>query len=425
VNTIPPGQRVAVIGTGISGMVAAYLLHPHHDVTVFEADDRIGGHTHTVPVDEGGSRTWVDTGFIVFNDWTYPHFIRLLECLGVESQPSSMSFSVSCRRTGFEYNGGSFRQLLARKRNALSPRFWLMLRDILRFYREAPSLLESDEGELPLGDYLRRGGFSRAFIDWHIVPMGAAIWSTSAERMLGFPARFFVRFFQNHGFLSVHDRPTWRTIKNGSRSYAAALTAPYRDRIRLSSPIERIVRHRDHVDVRPSGRPAEAFDHVVIAAHSDQALAMLGDPSDAEREVLGAIRYQPNRTLLHTDASVMPRRRAAWASWNYHVPRDPRRGVSVTYWMNSLQSLTTPTPYLVTLNPVQPIDPDKVLRELVYDHPLFTPEAIAEQRRHEEISGVGRTHYCGAYWRYGFHEDGVVSALRALRPFGGHQELAA
>jgi predicted NAD/FAD-binding protein len=424
-STIPPGQRVAVVGTGISGMVAAYLLHPEHRVTVFEADDRIGGHTHTVPVGDGASRTWVDTGFIVFNDWTYPNFVRLLDRLGVASQPSNMSFSVSCRRSGFEYNGGSLRQLLARKRNALSPRFWLMLRDILRFYREAPALLETDEGELPLGEYLRRGGYSRAFVDWHIVPMGAAIWSTSADRMLGFPARFFVRFFQNHGFLSVNDRPAWRTIQHGSRSYAAALTAPYRDRIRLASPVVRIVRHRDGVDVKAAGAEPERFDHVVVAAHSDQALAMLADPSDAEREILGAIDYQPNRTLLHTDASVMPRRRAAWASWNYHVPRDPRQEVSVTYWMNSLQSLPDPTPYLVTLNPVQPIDPDKILQEMVYDHPLFTPRAVAAQRRHGEISGVRRTHYCGAYWRYGFHEDGVVSALEAVRPFGKDQELAA
>jgi predicted NAD/FAD-binding protein len=424
-STIAPGQSVAVVGTGIAGMVAAYLLHGEHRVTVFEADDRVGGHTHTVPVDSEEGRTWVDTGFIVFNDWTYPNFIQLLDRLGVASQPSNMSFSVSCDRTGLEYNGGSFRQLLARKRNALSPRFWMMLRDILRFYRDSPRLLESDEGELPLGEYLRRERYSSAFVDWHIVPMGAAVWSTSVERMLTFPARFFVRFFHNHGFLNVQDRPAWRAIRDGSRSYAAALTAPYRDRIRLSSPVGRISRHDDRVEVQVEGHPPESFDHVIIAAHSDQALGMLSDPTEAEREVLGAIRYQENRTLLHTDTSVMPRRRAAWASWNYHIPREPGGGVSVTYWMNSLQSLAGPRNYLVSLNPTRPIAPDRIVREMVYEHPLFTPQAVEAQQRHREISGVRRTHYCGAYWRYGFHEDGVVSALEAVRPFGKHTELAA
>lgn len=422
---IPPGQRIAVIGTGISGMVAAHVLNDKHDITVFEAGDRIGGHTHTVPVDGPSGTTWVDTGFIVFNDWTYPNFVRLLERLGVRSQPSEMSFSVSCARSGLEYNGGSLRKLLVRKRNALSPGFWMMLRDIFRFNRQASALLEDGRGELPLGEYLEQEGYSRAFIDWHIVPLGAAVWSTSAERMLEFPARFFVRFFRNHGFLSIDDRPTWRVIAGGSRRYAEALTASYRDRIRLGSPVERIERQADHVKVSVAGGPTERFDHVVIASHSDQALGMLADPSEQEREILGAIRYQPNRTVLHTDTSIMPRRRAAWASWNYHIPRVPGDGVSVTYWMNSLQSLDAPEEYLVSLNPTEPIDANKVIRELEYDHPLFTLEAAAAQQRHHEISGVRRTHYCGAYWRYGFHEDGVVSALRATDPFGRAQELAA
>ncbi len=418
-------MKIAVIGTGIAGNVAAYHLSRDHDITVFEAGDHVGGHTHTHKVTQAGRLYHVDTGFIVFNDWTYPNFIRLLEELGVATQPSSMSFSVRAERSGLEYNGTSLNSLFAQRTNLLRPSFWRMIRDILRFNREAPALLvtgANDPGNDPgLGDYLAANGYSREFIDHYIIPMGAAIWSTDPEHMLRFPARYFVRFFHNHGMLSVDARPSWRVIRGGSARYVEKLTAPFRDRIRLNTPVEWIRRRPGQVLVKARGLEPERYDSVFLACHSDQALALLTDASPAEREVLGAIPYQRNTAVLHTDTRLLPRRRLVWAAWNYHVlDRQPQQ-LALTYNMNILQSLDAPTPLLVTLNRSAVIDPDCIIRRIDYDHPLYTPRGVAAQARQREINGPLNTYFCGAYWRYGFHEDGVVSALQALAHFGERQ----
>ena len=419
-------MKIAIIGTGIAGNVAAYRLAREHDITVFEADSRIGGHTNTVDVVAGGNRWAVDTGFIVFNDVTYPNFLSLLEELGVESQTSDMSFSVSSLRTGLEYNGASISTLFAQRRNIIRPSFYRMLMDILRFNREAPGLLEQPPGNTTLGEYLDSNGYSRHFIDHYIIPMGAAIWSATPEGMRSVPAEFFVRFFHNHGLLTVNDRPTWRVIKGGSNRYIEKLVAGHRDRIRLNSGVEWIRRSPDSVEVKAVGSEPEQYDRVFIACHSDQALRMLADPSEREREVLGAIEYQPNEAVLHTDSSLMPRRRRAWAAWNVHIPEgrmDPEGKVILTYNMNILQSLDAPVEFCVTLNNTRAVDPSKIIQTIEYSHPVFTEAAVAAQASHREINGAQGTYFCGAYWRYGFHEDGVVSALNALEHFS--EDLAS
>jgi len=414
-------MKIAIIGTGIAGNYAAYRLAPDHDITVFEADNRIGGHTNTVEVDDGGRALAVDTGFIVFNERTYPHFLALLDELGVASQDSDMSFSVSGGRSGLEYNGSSLNGLFAQRSNLFRPSFHRMLRDILRFNREAPALLGQPDFGLTLGAYLDHNGYSRQFVDGYVLPMGSAIWSATAERMRAMPAVFFVRFFQNHGLLSVNDHPQWRVIQGGSARYVEKLVAGHRDRIRLNAAVQSITRHDDHVEIKSVGAPPERFDRVFLACHSDQALTLLADPTAQEREVLGAIGYQRNEAVLHTDTSLMPKRRRAWAAWNYNIPRDAERldgKVTLTYNMNILQSLDARREYCVTLNNTGAIDPDQVLGVFDYEHPVFTGRAVAAQSRHREINGARRTYYCGAYWRYGFHEDGVVSAVDALRHFG-------
>lgn len=415
-------MKIAIVGTGISGMVAAHLLHRDHEITVFEAADYIGGHTNTHDVSMDGQTFAIDTGFIVFNDWTYPNFIALLKKLGVESQASDMSFSVKCEQTGLEYNGTSMNTLFAQRRNLLRPSFYRMIRDILRFNREALDLLDQPDPGPSLGSYLTAKRYSREFIEQYIVPMGAAIWSADLATMHEFPARYLVQFFKNHGMLSVDDRPAWRVIKGGSRRYMEKLVAPFRDRILLNSPVESIARLPESVQVRARLNRAErrtlTFDAVVLASHSDQSLAMLADPSTQEREILGAIRYQDNEAVLHTDASVLPRRRLAWAAWNYHLLRNQPDRAVVTYHMNRLQGLTAPHEFCVTLNHTQAIDPRKIIRRITYHHPVYSPAAVAAQKRHGEISGVNRTSYCGAYWGFGFHEDGVKSALAACKPFG-------
>jgi predicted NAD/FAD-binding protein len=410
-------MKIAIVGTGIAGNVAAWQLHAGHAITVYEAAERIGGHTHTHRVEQAGRCYDVDTGFIVFNDRTYPRFLALLSELGVASQPGSMSFSVRCERTGLEYNGTTLNTLFAQRRNLLRPSFLRMMRDILRFNREAPTLLSEPGGELPLGELLARGRYGAAFVDHYIVPMGAAIWSTDPLSMLRFPARFFVRFLHNHGMLTVNDRPAWRTIRGGSARYVEKLTAPFRDRIRLNTPVERIRRVPGGVILKARDCEPQRYDAVFLACHSDQALALLADPSVAEREVLGAIPYQRNEAVLHTDVRLLPRRRLAWAAWNYHALAEPGRPVALTYNMNILQQLDAPTPFLVTLNRSDAIDPARVIRTLSYDHPLFTPASVAAQARQRELNGPLRTYYCGAWWRNGFHEDGVVSALQALEHF--------
>jgi predicted NAD/FAD-binding protein len=411
-------MRVAVIGSGISGMVAAARLHRAHEVTVFEAGSHIGGHTNTVDVDWRGWHYAVDTGFIVFNDWTYPRFIALLNELGVEYRSSNMSFSLRDERNGLEYNGTTLNTLFAQRRNALRPSFLRMIADILRFNKSSRLLLAGNDDSLTLGEYLETEGYSREFREQFIVPMGMSIWSATERAMLSFPARFFVEFFDKHGFLNVNDRPVWQAVKGGSREYMRKLSAPLRDRIRLNNAVTGVRRDAAGVTVRTALGSVERFDHVIVACHSDQALKILQDPSEAERQVLGAFPYQENEAVLHTDERMLPRTKLARAAWNYHLLENPARDrVALTYDMNVLQSLDARVRFLVTLNRSADIDPAKVIKTFTYHHPVYLPAGVAAQKRRTEVSGVNRTSYCGAYWRYGFHEDGVVSAEWALEDF--------
>ncbi|MBA5868649.1 MAG: NAD(P)-binding protein [Nitrospira sp. CR2.1] len=412
-------MKIAIVGTGIAGMTAGHLLHGRHELTLFEAGDYIGGHTNTIEVPWEGTTYAVDTGFIVFNDWTYPNFIALLARLGVAHQSSDMSFSVRCERTGLEYNGTTLNSLFAQRRNLLRPSFHRMIRDILRFNREAVALLEGPGPGPSLGAYLKQQRYSESFIGQYLLPMAAAIWSAGQTTILEFPAQYLVRFFKHHGMLSVNERPTWRVIAGGSHRYVEPLVRPFRDRIRLDSPVESVGRFPQGVDVcwrdREGRRQTDRFDAIVLACHSDQALALLAKPSPLEQEVLGAIRYQRNEAVLHTDRSLLPKRRLAWAAWNYHLLPRPPEHVVVTYHMNRLQGLVAPCEFCVTLNHSEAIDSAKVLKRIVYHHPLYSPQAVAAQARYGAINGQQRTFYCGAYWGFGFHEDGVKSAMAACR----------
>jgi uncharacterized protein len=414
-------ERIAIVGAGVSGLVAAHLLHRRHDVVVFEAADYAGGHTHTVRVDTAQETHEVDTGFIVFNDRNYPNFERLLATLNVASQPSSMSFSVS-DGVAFEYASTSLNGLYANRRLLLAPSFQRMIAEIPRFQRAARRLLHERGGDdrLSLREWLHQERFSGEFVDRLIVPQVAAVWSADPAQMWTFPARFLARFFHNHGMLGLTDRPLWRTVRGGSARYVEALTKPLisEQRLRLSTPVRSITRDDAGVMIRSDGAEPERFDHVVIATHADQALAMLGDPSDRERELLGAIPYQLNEAVLHTDRAMLPRRRRAWASWNYHLFTEPRESSTVTYHMNRLQSLRTEQQFCVTLNLTERIDPSRIIKKISYAHPVYTPSGIAAQERVAEISGGLRTHFCGAYWGWGFHEDGVRSGLRVASAFG-------
>jgi predicted NAD/FAD-binding protein len=410
-------MRIAIVGAGISGLVCAHLLHSEHDITVFEANDYPGGHTHTVRVDTSDQTHWVDTGFIVLNDRTYPRFEKLLAGIGVATQRSNMSFSVSDGKN-FEYNGASANGLFARRSNLARPSFHRMILDLMRFNREARSLIGLNGSGPSLGEFLAEGRYSPQFVKRLIVPQASAVWSADPRRMWDFPAGMLAEFFANHGMFGFADRPTWLTVKGGSARYVEAIVRPLGERLRLSSPVRRIERFDDRVEVTPQGGEPESFDEVVLAVHSDQALRMLADPSGTEAEVLGAIPYQPNDTVLHTDRTLLPRRRRAWASWNYHLSDQPASRTTVTYHMNRLQSLRADREFCVTLNKTEAIDPESVIRVLRYDHPVYTPAGLAAQRRWDQVSGVRRTHYCGAYWGYGFHEDGVVSGLRVCARFG-------
>ncbi|MEZ5499141.1 MAG: FAD-dependent oxidoreductase [Steroidobacteraceae bacterium] len=410
-------MRIAVVGSGIAGNVIAASLHREHDVVVFEARDRPGGHSNTHLVEYQGRQYAVDSGFIVYNEKNYPQFTRLLARIGIATQPSCMSFSVRNERIGLEYCGTNLNSLFAQRRNLLNATFLRMLREILRFNARAPSLLDADAPEVALGEYLAREGYSAYFIEHYVIPMGAAIWSTRPGLMLEFPARFFVRFLHNHGMLSAGKQLAWRSIVGGSQSYVRKLTAPFRQAIRTNCAVERIRRLPDRVLLKCRETDFEIFDRVFLACHSDQALAMLEEPSRAERDVLGAIRFQRNEAVLHLDSSLLPTRRRAWAAWNYHVMPDVAGPVTLTYNMNILQSLPAPTPILVTLNRSDAIDPSRILARETYDHPLFSPDATLAQGRHRELNGHKGTYYCGAWWRNGFHEDGVESALQAVRHF--------
>jgi predicted NAD/FAD-binding protein len=412
-------MRIAIIGSGIAGLTCAHLLSRQHALTVFEAADWVGGHTHTVDVNWGGQQYALDTGFIVFNDWTYPHFIRLLEHLGVASRPTQMSFAVHDPASGLEYNGHNLDTLFAQRRNLLSPAFWGMLRDILRFNRQALADLDNRriEEDTTLGSYLRTHGYGRRFINHYIVPMGSAIWSMSRADMLGFPLQFFVRFCRNHGLLSVNQRPQWRVIEGGSRSYVAPLCQPFAERIRRNCPVARVIRDPDGVTVI-SAAGTERFDKVVFACHSDQALALLATPSADERAVLGTLTYASNDVVLHTDTRLLPRRRKAWASWNYRLGGAEQAPAALTYNMNILQGIDAPVTFCVSLNQTAQIDPAQVLARFSYSHPQYSLAALAAQARQGELQGRQHSYYCGAYWGNGFHEDGVLSALKVAEYFG-------
>ena len=411
-------MKFAVVGGGIAGLTTAYLLSKRFDVTLYEAGAKVGGHTHTVEVDTDEGMVPVDMGFIVFNEENYPNFVRLLDQLGVASKPGDMSFGVSSERSGTEYKASSLGTLFAQRRNAFSPSFHRMLVDVARFRKRARGLLSNGNGYDPsLGDYLRDGGYSRRFIDEFIVPMGAAIWSASPGRMDEFPARTLLRFFENHRFLEAREQPVWRTVDGGSRTYVDRIVKHLGERVRMRSAVRHVRRSADYVEIATHEDTAR-FDHVVIGAHSNQALGMLDKPTRSEEEILGAIPYQPNDTVLHTDTAVMPRTKRAWASWNVRVPKDPASAVNVTYHSNRLQAFEHSDEFLVTLNRTGEIRPERVVERQNFDHPIFNFDGLRAQSRREEISGRNRTSYCGAYWGYGFHEDGVKSAIDATGPFG-------
>jgi predicted NAD/FAD-binding protein len=410
--------KIAIVGAGIAGLTCAHLLHPRHELTVFESEDRPGGHTRTVTVADGRREHRVDTGFIVHNDRNYPGFERLLDRLGVATQPSEMSFSVSDGRGGFEYSGASANGLFARRSSLVRPSFHRMVRDLLRFNREAPALVGLNGSGPSLLEFVEERRYSREFVERLIVPQAAAVWSADPGELQRFPASLLAEFFDRHGMFGFTGRPRWRTVAGGSSRYVERIVEPLRDRLRLSTPVARVERFPDRVEVTPGRGGPEAFDEVILALHSDQALAVLADPSVAEVELLRAIPYQPNEVVLHTDASLLPRRRRAWASWNFHLQEEPAGRTTVTYHMNRLQSLDAERELCVTLNRSDAIAPERVLAVREFAHPVFTRRGLTAQRRWPEISGVRRTHYCGAYWGYGFHEDGVESARRVCRRFG-------
>lgn len=413
-------MRIAIIGTGISGSLAARLLSTQHEVTVFEANNYPGGHANTVDVSVAGRTLSVDTGFMVFNDRTYPNFCRMLELLEIESQPSDMSFSVRCDRTGLEYQGTSLDGLFAQRLNCLRPSFLRMLFDIARFNRRGMRVATSRELKdgRSVGEFVHECGVGSRFVDQYLVPMAAAIWSSSPQAILDFPADFMIGFFANHGLMQLRDRPQWRTIVDGSRNYVETLLEPLRNQVRLRSPIASVARSETNVIVTPVDGSRERFDEVVFASHADQTLNMLADSTRSERQILGAFPYQPNEAVLHTDTRLLPKSRRAWASWNYHVSTGENRSAAVTYDLSRLQNHNSRVPILLTLNPTDEIDETKILRTFPYHHPAYSRESISAQRRFKEISGRHRTHFCGAYWGYGFHEDGVNSALAVAKHFG-------
>jgi predicted NAD/FAD-binding protein len=420
-------MKIAVVGAGISGLTAAYLLSPKHDVKIFEANDRLGGHTATKDIHHDGRDYAIDTGFIVFNDWTYPNFQKLLAQLNVGSKPTDMGFSVCCEATGLEYSGTNLNTMFAQRKNLLSLNHWQMIRDILRFNKEA--LEDVTNGgrylEMTLGEYLRQKKYSDTFKNKYLIPMGAAIWSASSNVMKNFSLQFFVHFFRNHGLLSVSDRPQWHVIEGGSRAYIEPLIQRFKDNIYLDCAIKSINRTADGVVVKTIHGHSENFDQVIIAAHSDQALAMLEDVSEAETQLLSAIPYQKNEVVLHTDISLLPENRSTWSSWNYRIINEDINNKNgddkppvLTYDMNILQSIKSETTFCVTLNKTDAINPDKILGTYHYDHPVFSKASLAAQEQWETINGVNKTWFCGAYWANGFHEDGVLSAVRVAEKLG-------
>jgi predicted NAD/FAD-binding protein len=410
-------MRIAVIGSGISGLASAWLLASNHEVTLFESGDYLGGHTHTHSVQAQGQRYDIDSGFIVYNPTHYPLLTQLFEQLGVRSQPTCMSFSVHNEVSGLEYNATTLNAMFCQRRNLCSPRFIGMIRDLMRFYREAPALLGAEHHNPTLDEYLTEQRYGAAFRDEHLIPMAAALWSAPATQILDFPARYLVQFMANHQMLQVNDRPQWRVVQGGSRNYVHALRRGWSVRERLNCPVLAVRRDANHVQVR-SRAGDESFDQVVLACHSDQALSLLQDASDGERDILGAMPYRANDTVLHTDARLLPRLRRAWAAWNVWLARAPGETCTVSYWMNRLQGIKSSVPFIVTLNGTAAIDPQKILARMTYHHPVYSRASLAAQTRKAEIQGQRRTWFAGAYWGLGFHEDGMRSAAHVAAALG-------
>ena len=408
-------MKIAIIGSGISGNTLAYHLNPYHQITLFESNSRIGGHSHTHEVELFSNKFHVDTGFIVFNKKTYPHFLNLLHELKVPYENSAMSFSVKDSQEDFEYNGTNLNTLFAQRKNLISPIFYKMIKEILRFNKSSTLLLNSNE-EISLGEYLDQEAYSDFFKKYYILPMGSAIWSSNYKTMMEFPAKFFIRFFDNHGMLNVNDRPQWLTISGGSVNYVQKLIASFASKIKLNEKIQSIDRKSDHVAIQFHDR-AEKFDWVFFACHSDEALKLIKSPTQDEKNTLRAIPYADNEVILHYDESFMPKRKLAWAAWNYHINQNIHSPVSLTYNMNILQNLVTTVPILVTLNPQEKINNKKIIKKLSYAHPQYSLQSIGAQSNYHLISGINRTSFAGAYWGNGFHEDGVKSALDAIQQF--------
>lgn len=413
-------KNIAIIGSGISGLTTAYLLSKKHQVTVFEKAEKIGGHTATVDVEVGGKPYAIDTGFIVFNDKTYPNYLKLLAEIGVDRQETEMSFSVHNSQTGLEYNGHNLDSLFAQRRNIFRPSFWLLIKEIVRFNKLCKQAYQDCHypERYSLGDFLIENAFSRYFCEHYILPMGAAIWSSSLDQMEEFQFKFFVQFFYNHGLLNITDRPQWYVIPGGSRNYLAPLTQSFEGNIHLNSEIKSVKRIEQQIEITWADGQSKTFDEVVFACHSDQALALLADATGDEKSILSAMPYSANEVVLHTDASLLPKRKKAWASWNYQLSPNRAKPASVTYNMNILQGIESDETFCVTLNQSEAIDKNKVLRSFVYHHPVFSVDSLAAQLQRGTICGQNHTHFTGAYWYNGFHEDGVRSAVDVAARFG-------
>jgi len=411
-------MKIAIIGSGISGLVCAHLLYKDFDISIFEANDYVGGHTHTIDVKQQEKTYGVDTGFIVFNRTTYPNFCTLLDKLGIASQPTGMNFSVRSERTGLEYGSRSATTMFAQRRNILSLPFWRMLFEIFKLRRLLVDYLDSSRPDIAMGEFLAQHGFSQRFIDHFVVPLGASLWSAEPGKIQEFPARSFGRFFANHGFLHATNPIEWRVISGGSKKYVEKLVPPFAEKIFLSTPVSRVQRTDHSVELTFSNRSAERFDQVIFATHSDQALNILADSTEDEQRVLGAIPYQENVTILHTDERTLPLNRKVWSSWNYRLQQERTDRATVTYNMNMLQNIKARATFCVSLNLEQSIAREKMIGRYLYQHPVYMERSVPAQAAHAAISGRNRTHYCGAYWGYGFHEDGVKSGLAVGKYFG-------
>lgn len=419
-------MKIAIIGSGVAGLTAAHLLHQQHDIAVYESNNYIGGHVNTIDLYIEEKPISIDTGFIVFNDWTYPNFEQLINSLNIRIQNSEMSFSAKCESTGFEWSGSGLQSLIFNSDNWKQLKPYQIFYDIIRFKKLALAFLENTEKQQTLGEFLNTNRFSAAFTKYYILPMGAAIWSSTLVQINNYPARSFLKFFKNHGLLNLKVRPQWKTIVGGSKQYVSELIKPFKNKIYTNTAVKNVKRVAGRVEIFSEGRAPEYFDHVIFACHSDQALALLDRYSPKEKKVLGSIQYQKNVAVLHSDESIMPERRSAWSSWNYFIPSKDTGNANVTYYMNRLQNLSCQEDYFVTLNPNTEINPSKIIETIDYMHPVFNQPTIDAQQQQSSINGENNTWYCGAYWRNGFHEDGVWSAIRTveqLNDFINNEEL--